>query len=57
MVDGNIPDELATQWCFSTLDSMLTGIATRAASIPAHYDAAHEVLYRPDGTPIGSLAP
>jgi hypothetical protein len=56
VVDGNIPDELATQWCFSTLTGMLTDIVERAAAVPAHYDAAHEPLRRPDGSTIPPLA-
>jgi hypothetical protein len=54
-VDGNIPNELATRWCFATLDDMLRGIIDRAASIPSHYVAPHEILQRPDGSPIRAL--
>jgi hypothetical protein len=52
VVDGNIPDEAAAQWCFSTLESMLLGILDRAGRVPGHYDASHAPLYRPDGTLI-----
>lgn len=55
VVDGNVPDELATQWCYATLDTLLRGIVDRAALVPAHYVSAHADLVRPDGTVIARI--
>ena len=56
-IGGAIPDDLVTRYALSTLDDMLDHVMDRAAIIPAHYDAAHFAMRRPDGTDIapGSL--
>lgn len=56
-IGGAIPEDLVTRYALSTLDNMLDHIIERAAAIPAHYDSAHFVMNRPDGTGIapGSL--
>jgi hypothetical protein len=56
VVDGNIPDEVAAQWAFATLESMLTDIVERAAAVPAHYHAEHVPILRPDGSVIPAMA-
>lgn len=56
VVDGNIPNELVTQWCQSTMRGLLQGIVDRTAEVPTHYDASHPPMLRPDGTPIPPFA-
>ena len=52
-IGGNVPDEASTQWAWSKLDELMKGTVTRAKrQIPSHYDAAHYVIARPDGSPI-----
>ena len=43
-IGGAIPDDLVTRWAMSTLDEMLENVFQRAADIPRHYTADHEVI-------------
>lgn len=49
VIGGNVPDELATRWSFSTLTGMLSGVRDRVPWVLEHYVAGHEVFVRPDG--------
>ena len=51
-VGGAIPDDLGTRFALATLRSMLRHVVERAVQVPAHYDAMHPPLERPDGTVI-----
>lgn len=52
-IGGNVPDEASTQWAWSTLDELLRGTDARAkTAVPAHYDARHAPVARPDGSLI-----
>lgn len=54
-IGGIVPDEMALRWSFSTVDGMLANLRERAAWAKGHYDARHDPLRRPDGTPIPPL--
>lgn len=54
VLGGAIPEPIAQGWAVRALDDSLKLVASRAARMPAHYDAAHDTLHRPDGT---ALAP
>lgn len=57
VVGGNVPDDLATRWSFSTLTGMLTGVRDRVPWIREHYIAGHELLKRPDGATVAAPLP
>jgi len=51
-VGGVIPDDLSTRFALSTLKGMMRHVVDRAAVIPAHYDAQHDPILRPDGSAV-----
>ena len=53
VIGGNIPDNAAAQWAYMTLGGMMKNVHGRATTwVDAHYVAGHEVMKRPDGTPV-----
>jgi hypothetical protein len=56
VVGGIVPDEAAIRWSFGTLSGMLHDIRDRAEWVREHYDADHEPIIAPGGTPIPPLA-
>ncbi|MEQ1508237.1 MAG: hypothetical protein ABMB14_38760 [Myxococcota bacterium] len=52
VLGGLVPSSIAQGWAVSTVRGALERVAARATSLPGHYDAAHEVVYAPDGAPI-----
>lgn len=57
LIGGIVPDEVATRWALSSLREMLDHVSRRATVLGPHYQGAHEVMVRPDGSGIapGSL--
>lgn len=51
-VGGNVPDDASTRYAWSTLEELLRTTERRADAVPAHCDAKHAPVVRPDGTPI-----
>lgn len=52
-VDGNIPDEAATQWALMTISGMLEEVDERSRdAIPTHYVDGHVLIERPDGSKV-----
>jgi len=52
-IGGNVPDEVAVQYAYSTLGGMLKEIARRAdEETLEHYVGDHRAIRRPDGTHI-----
>lgn len=52
VLGGMIPEWISGRWAVGTLDGALGRLRDRAAKVPAHYDAAHAPVYRPDGTTL-----
>jgi hypothetical protein len=57
VVGGNVPDEMATHWSFTTLTGMLEGVRDRVPWVRGHYDAGHSPIHTPDGAVLPPLAP
>lgn len=55
VIGGMVPDEAAVQWSYSTMSSLLNGIAERVPFERSHYRAGHAPVLRPDGTEIPPL--
>lgn len=57
-VDGNIPDEAATQWAQMTVAGLLEDVDDRAReAIPSHYIRGHAPIERPDGSNVPLYPP
>jgi hypothetical protein len=54
-IGGNVPDSAVSAWSASSVKSMLDTIIVRSGKLHRHYNAAHPVVLRPDGTPVPPL--
>ncbi len=54
---GMIPDELVARYAVLRMESILRGVARRAASVRDHYVGGHKPIMGADGTPIPPHAP
>jgi len=52
VIGGNIPDNVATRYAYSTLDNMLEELVERAHAEPEHYRGDHPPIRRPTGGEI-----
>jgi hypothetical protein len=52
VLGGMLPESITGRWAVGTVDNALAKLRVRAASMPTHYDAAHDPVLRPDGSTL-----